>query len=102
MEGVSAEGRPVKTNFMAKFDGKEYPVSNSTVFAGRPVITYTDTTMLRRISSHALEGTGKKLGKIVSISRITISHDGRTLTFDARRTMPDGKTLRNISVYERQ
>ena len=41
-------------------------------------LTDTETTMLRR-TSHMLEGAGKKVGKVVSTSCVTVSQDGKTL-----------------------
>ena len=56
---------------------------------------------MRRGSSNVLESTGKKAGKPVSTSRVTVSQDGKMLSIEGKRTMPDGKTLRSTSVYER-
>jgi hypothetical protein len=93
LEGVSADGKPAKTGFTAKFDGKDYSVTGS---------TFTDTITVRRVSSNVLESTGKKAGKVVSTSRVTVSMDGKMLTMETKRTMPDGKTLHSTTVYERQ
>jgi hypothetical protein len=93
MEGISAEGKPTKTSFTAKFDGKDYPVTGS---------TSTDTIMLRRISSHALEGTGKKTGKVVSSLQVTVSQDGGILIIEGERITADGKVARSTNVYDRQ
>jgi hypothetical protein len=93
LDGISADGKPAKTGFSAKFDGKDHPVTGSTL---------TDTITVRRASSHVLESTGKKAGKVVSTSRVTVSQDGKTLMMETKRIMPDGKTLHSTTVYERQ
>jgi len=63
--------QPTGENFTAKLDGQDYPYNGS----------YTvDTVSLKRIDDHTIEETNKRNGKVISVSQITVSPDGNTLT----------------------
>jgi hypothetical protein len=54
----------------AKFDGKDYQVKND---PGNTMVS------LKKIDDHTIEERAKRDGKVVTISRWTVSPDGRTL-----------------------
>jgi hypothetical protein len=56
-----------------KADGQDQPVT------GHP---YFDTSAVKVISDHEIEDTDKKNGKTVGTSKLTVSPDGNTLTFE--------------------
>jgi hypothetical protein len=60
-------------NFEAKFDGKDYPL-------GRDWLT---TVSLHLIDENTLEETDKHQGEIITVSRMTVSKDGRTMHVEA-------------------
>ncbi len=63
--------QPTGENFTAKLDGKDYPFDGSYSY---------DSVSLKRIDDHTIEETNMRGGKVISVSRISVSPDGRTLT----------------------
>jgi hypothetical protein len=61
---------PNGESYDAKFDGKDYPV------AGDPGHTLVS---LKRIAANTIEETDKRDGKVVGISRMMVSKDGKTI-----------------------
>ncbi len=60
-------------SYTAKFDGKDYP------YKGDPGIT---SVSLRKIDANTIEETDKRDGKVIFVSRMTVSPDGRTMKFE--------------------
>jgi hypothetical protein len=58
-------------SYSAKFDGKDYP------YMGDPGTT---SVVLKQIDSNTFEETDKRNGKVVGISRLSVSPDGQSLT----------------------
>ena len=59
-------------SYEAKFDGKDYPLS-----------WYPHSTVsLQLIDDSTMEETDKQDGQIVSVTRTTVSRDGKTLTVE--------------------
>ena len=69
---------PTGESYSAKFDGKDYP------YKGNPGIT---SVSLTKIDEHTIEETDKRDGKAVFVSRMTVSPDGKTITFDMQDKM---------------
>ncbi len=63
--------QPTGENYTAKLDGKDYPYQGSYSY---------DSVSLKRIDEHTIEVTNKRDGKVISVSRISVSPDGKTLT----------------------
>jgi hypothetical protein len=61
-------------SYDAKFDGKDYPLQ------GDPGHT---TVSLKRIADNTIEQTEKQEGKIVRISRMTVSKDGKSMKVES-------------------
>jgi hypothetical protein len=72
--------QPTGENFMAKMDGKDYPYRGSYSY---------DSVSLKRIDDHTIEQTSKRDGKVIEVSRITVSPDGKTLTAVAENKLTD-------------
>jgi hypothetical protein len=74
---TSANGMSMKAatgeSYDAKFDGKDYP------YKGDPGTT---SVSLKKINANTLEETDKRDGKITSVSRATVSADGKTMKID--------------------
>lgn len=66
-------GTPLGESYTANFDGKDYP------FKGDPGIT---SIALKKVDNNTIEETDKREGKAVYIKRMTVSSDGRTMTFE--------------------
>ena len=56
--------------YTAKLDGTEAP------YKGDPGTT---SVSVKKISDHELEETDKRDGKVISVARLTVSADGKTL-----------------------
>ena len=68
-QGFSAQ-TPLGEKFDAKFDGNFYPVEDD------PAHTMV---MLKLLAPNTVEQTAKRDGKIVAVSRMTVSPDGKTI-----------------------
>ena len=68
-DGFSAE-TPLGEKFDAKFDGKFYRVEDD------PGHTFVS---LKLIDANTVEQTGKRDGKIISVMRLTVSPDGKSI-----------------------
>jgi hypothetical protein len=62
---------PVGESYSAKFDGKDVP------YKGNPGVT---SVSLKKINDRTIEETGKRDGKPIYVSHMTVSPDGKTLT----------------------
>jgi hypothetical protein len=91
--GVDGMGNPTRTEYAAVFDGKDYPATGSPDW---------DMIAWRRVSSHRINFTRKKGGKVVQTGTIVVSADGKTRTVTAEGTTASGAKLHNVSVYERK
>jgi len=65
---------PTGDSYTAKFDGKEYP------YKGDPGTT---SVSLKKIDDHTIEETDFRNGKVISVSRMTVSPDGRTMKVES-------------------
>jgi hypothetical protein len=92
-ESVDAEGKTSSFTYVAKYDGKDYPVTGSDLY---------DTISIKRINDHTVESTLKKSGKVVSKARRVVSKDRKTLTLKFNGTNAKGEKVQNLAVYEKQ
>jgi len=60
-------------SYTAKFDGKDYP------FKGDPGTT---SVSLKKIDANTIEETDKRNGKAISVTRLTVSADGKSIALD--------------------
>ena len=92
-EGVTADGKPIATEYTAKYDGKDYPLKGSAV---------ADTISLRYINSRTTVRTDKKEGKFVQTQRREISKDGKTMTVTIKGKNPKGEPIHHVLLFEKQ
>jgi hypothetical protein len=92
-EGVNAAGAPIKTQYTANFDGKDYPLTGS---------ANADMVSLKRIDARTTVRTDKKDGKVVLTLTRVVSQDGKTMTVTTKGTNPQGQTVDNFAVWEKQ
>lgn len=90
---VTASGESRHIEVTAMFDGKDAAVK------GNPDV---DTQAYKRVDDRSYEVTGKKNGKVTTITKVTISADGKTRTATQTGTDPQGRALNNTIVYDRQ
>jgi|SRR5579871_730254 len=70
-------------SYTAKFDGKDYPLKGDLA---------SDTVAVKRVDANTIEETTKKAGKVVVISRLTVSADGRLITVVSEDKLGGGTT----------
>lgn len=74
---TSADGMSMKAatgeSYDAKFDGKDYP------YKGDPGTT---SVSLKKIDGNTVEETDKRDGKIISVNRLTVSPEAKTMKID--------------------
>lgn len=80
-EGFSAE-TPLGEKFDAKFDGQFYPVEDD---PGHTMVS------LKLIDANTVEQTGRRDGKVISIMRLTVAADGKSIHM-VRENKEDGTT----------
>ena len=94
IDGVNAEGQKTHTETVAAFDGKDNPVKG----AASP----NQTSALKRIDARSFENQAKVGGKPTVTTRVAISADGKTLTATQNGTNPQGQTVKNVIVADKQ
>jgi len=90
---VDAQGNNIHFEVAAKFDGKEYPIKGSPI---------ADAISLRRIDERQTDVIWKKEGKVTMTGKSVISADGRTTTLTQTGKDPQGRTVNNVIISEKQ
>ncbi len=90
---VDAQGNNIHFEVAAKFDGKEYPIKGSPI---------ADAISLKRIDERQTDVVWKKDGKVTMTGKSVISADGRTTTLTQTGKDPQGRTVNNVIISERQ
>ena len=93
VDGVSADGKPVHSEWTGKFDGKDYPVT------GDPT---QDARSYRKIDDRTMELDVKMGGKVMLTGRIVLSADGKSRTVTLSGTNPAGKKVSTSATYDKQ
>ena len=91
---VDAEGKPVPTETLWAFDGKDNPVKG----AQAP----NTTAAYKRIDGRTFEVSSKVDGKPTVTTRVVVSSDGKTLTATQTGTNPQGQNVKNVVVAIKQ
>lgn len=92
-ESIEADGKTTSFGYTAKYDGKDYPVTGSSLF---------DSIAVKSINDHTAEATLKKGGKVVRTAKREISHDGKVMTIIMTGTNEKGEKVHNKAVYDKQ
>ena len=90
---VDAQGRMTHTEYSAKFDGKDYPW---------PGEANADSIALLRIDDEYFETIWKLKGEVTITTATVVSKDRNTLTTTQSGKDAEGRTISNMTVYERQ
>lgn len=80
-----------ESEFTAKYDGKDYDISESVL----------DTVALKKIDSNTIERTGKIRGMPVETATMKLSEDGKVLTITTKGSMP-GMSYSSVQVFTKQ
>jgi hypothetical protein len=62
---------PAGEGYTAKLDGKDYPYKGAFSY---------DTVSLKRINDRTIEETDKLNGRVMQVSKMTVSSDDKTIT----------------------
>ncbi len=93
VNGVNARGKPTRSQWTGKFDGKNYPVT------GDP---NSDARSYKKIGDRTLEMTIWNHGRVVGRGRIVVSADDRSRTVTASGTDNRGDDFSSTAVYDKQ
>ena len=97
-DGVDAQGRATHSEYMVKFDGKDYPWTGT--INGQPN-TSQDTVSFRRIDDRTFDILNKLKGKVVITQRTVVATDGKTRTTTTVGTNAQGQKISNVMVYDK-
>jgi hypothetical protein len=92
-DGTDGEGKPQHTEWIGKFDGKDYPLT------GDP---NADTRSYTQVDDHTLTLENKKGGQVIATAKIVVSADGKTRTVTLSGTDAKGSKLSSQAVYDKQ
>jgi len=92
-DGTDKDGKPMHTEWVGKFDGKDYPLT------GDPS---ADSRAYKKIDDHTLTLANKKGGKVVTTGRVVLSPDGKSRTLNIAGTDASGKKVTAHTVYDKQ
>jgi hypothetical protein len=93
LEGIDAEGKPLKGVYLHNYDGKFYPTT------GAPGV---DSTAYTRVDANIVKFTRMNAGKVVQTGLHVVSSDGKTLTVITTGTDANGREVNSVGVYEKQ
>ena len=93
IDGTDAAGKPTHTEWMGKYDGKDYAVTGDST---------SDMRSVTKIDDHTLTFSVKKGDKVLFTGRIVLSADGKTRTVTTEGTDSSGKMINSIAVYDKQ
>ena len=91
--GVDKDGKPSKSEWAGKFDGKDYAVSSDAT---------ADMRSYKQIDPNTLELINKKSGKVVMTGRVVISADGKSRTVTTTTSDSAGKQTESTAFYDKQ
>ncbi len=92
-DGVRGDDTPIRVEYTAQYDGKDYPISGSPM---------ADTVSLKRLDANTTERTDKKGGKVVQTLTRKLSSDGKTATITIKGTDAEGRPINHLAVFEKQ
>ena len=93
IDGTDAAGKATHTEWMGKYDGKDYPVTGDST---------SDARSVKQIDDHTLAFTVKKGDKALFTGRIVLSADGKSRTVTTEGTDATGKKITSTAVYDKQ
>lgn len=90
---TDAQGKQSVTAYQGTFDGKDYPITGD---------ANADTTSMTRPDAYTIVRTNKKAGKVTTTLRREVSKDGKTLTVTQTGTDIKGRTIHNVTIFDKQ
>ena len=98
-DGMNAKGEETHAEYTAKLDGKDYPWKGTV--GGKPS-TEQDAVSWKKIDEWTYENTAKLKGKVLTVSHVVISKDGKTRTNTITGTNAQGQTVNSVVKYDKQ
>ena len=92
-DGIDAQGKPTHSEYTAKFDNKDYPWTGQ---------VNADTISLIRLDEEYYESTWKLKGEVTITTQTVVSRDGKTLTTNQFGKDAQGRSVSNMTVYDKQ
>ena len=93
VDGVDSDGKTFHSEWIGKYDGKDYPIKGDTLGDSR---SYT------KVDANTLSFTGKMGKKTIFTGTVVVSADGKSRTVTASASDEKGKTYSTTSVYDKQ
>ena len=93
VETVDAAGSSTNTTNPHIYDGQVHPIT------GNPSV---DTRMYSRSDANTVISASMKGGKLVQVTTIVLSPDGRTITTTGRGVDAKGQPVNSVAVYDKQ
>ena len=90
---VDGQGNKIHSEATVKFDGKDYPIKGSPI---------ADAVSVKRTNEKEMDVVWKRGGKVTMTGKSVISSEGRTTTLTQTGTDPQGRTMNNTAVYDKQ
>lgn len=94
VDAVAGDGSVQHWTYSGGYDGKDSPITGNNPNG--------DTVSRKRVNPSTTETTFRKAGKITLVNTVVVSADGKTLTVTAKGTDPQGRTVDNLQVYDKQ
>jgi hypothetical protein len=92
-DGVDASGKPTHTEWVGKYDGKDYPVTGD---MGSDARSYT------KVNDNTLHIVDKKGGKTRMEVDIVVAPDGKSRTVTFKGMDEKGNKISSVAVYDKQ
>jgi hypothetical protein len=93
VDGFEPDGKPRHTEWVGKFDDKEYPVTGDVT---------TDSRSYKIVDDHTLFMINKKGGKETSQGTVVLSVDGKTRTVHLTGKDSKGNKIELNAVYDKE
>ncbi len=93
IERVGADGKPIKSEYTAGFDGKDYPITGASPY---------DMLTLKKIDANTTHASLKKGGKEVAQSHRVVSKNGKSMTVTTTGITDKGEKMKNVEHYDKK
>ena len=92
VDGTSADGKKMHTEWTGKLDGKDYPLTGDSM---------ADSRAFKMSGENTTEITSKKDGKVVGTATIVVAADGKSRTVTINMTNAKGEKITTTAVYDK-
>ena len=92
VDGTTADGKKMRTEWTGKVDGKDYPLTGDAM---------ADSRAFKMSGENTTEITSKKDGKVVGTGTIVIAADGKSRTVTSTMTNAKGEKVTFTAVYDK-